>query len=163
MQMQPRLVVLFAALALLAQCGGSPADVPGPDLRSSAQRARDRAASVAHLSADELVELGRSRAAAVSDFSADELLQLIQERREAAVGFSADQLRELSAIEYRTLVVAPEEFGDVDGLLNELGRDRWECYHVSDGPDGRTFYFQRRASNLLPALRGLSRVSRFVF
>ena len=109
------------------------------------------------------MELGRARAAAVSDFSAEELLQLIEERRETAVEFSAEQLRDLSAIQYRTLVVAPEELGDVDAMLNEFGRDRWECYHVSDGPGGTTFYFQRRASNLIPALRGLSRVGRFVF
>ena len=45
---------------------------------------------------------------------------------------SAEELRELWAIEYTSLEVALSDLAKVDDLLNELGRERWECYHVSE-------------------------------
>ena len=102
--------------------------------------------------------------AAVDDFRDDArgVIDQARGRAEVVAQLSAEELRELWAIEYRTLVVPKRDLGDVDEFLNELGRDRWECYHVSDDLDATTFYLQRRASNAIPTLTRLLRLGRFV-
>ena len=70
---------------------------------------------------------------------------------------SAEELRDLSAIEYRSLEVESADLAQMDDLLNELGRERWECYHVSDNSRGRVFYFKRNKSNVIAHLTNLGR------
>ena len=60
---------------------------------------------------------------------------------------SAEELQELWAIEYTSLHVPYVDLGQVDEQLNEMGRERWECYHVSEDGQGRVFYFKRNRSN----------------
>ena len=45
---------------------------------------------------------------------------------------SATEIQALWAIEYTSLEVAHADLGAVDERLNAMGRERWECYHVSE-------------------------------
>ena len=94
--------------------------------------------------AQEVIEGARIRA--------DELRQL-----------SAEELQELWAIEYTSLEVAHSDLARVDELLNELGRERWECYHVSEDERGRVFYFKRNKSTLTAHLTDLLRLGAIAF
>ena len=83
----------------------------------------------------------------------------------------ADELRELSAgelqafwaIEYSSLEVAHADLAGVDELLNEMGRERWECYHVGENGEGRVFYFKRSKSNATAYLTNLLRLGSMAF
>ena len=76
---------------------------------------------------------------------------------------SAAELQALWAIEYTSLEVAHADLGDVDERLDALGRERWECYHVSEHAQGRIFYFKRRTSNAIASLTNLLRVGAIAF
>ena len=103
---------------------------------------RDRQASLAELreGAQGILDDARTRANDVRELSAAEL-------------------QALWAIEYTSLEVAHADLGDVDERLNAMGRERWECYHVSEHEQGRVFYFKRRTSNAVAYLtnRGSAR------
>ncbi len=61
----------------------------------------------------------------------------------------ADDWKHAGAWEYH--VVAFDSNGDPASALNELGKDRWECFHVGADPTGDrlTFYFKRPAKSYL--------------
>ena len=67
------------------------------------------------------------------------------------------------AIEYTSLEVAHADLAGVDELLNEMGQERWDCYHVSDSEQGRVFYFKRNKTNTATYLRNLLRVGALAF
>ena len=94
--------------------------------------------------AQEAIEGARSRA--------DELREL-----------SAEELQELWAIEYTSLEVARADLSAVDDLLNEMGQERWNCYHVSENEEGRVFYFKRNKSNATTYLINLFRLGSIAF
>ena len=73
------------------------------------------------------------------------------------------ELQTLWAIEYTSLEVAHADLGNVDERLNAMGRERWECYHVSEHEQGRVFYFKRRTSNAVAYLTNLLRVGAVAF
>ena len=76
---------------------------------------------------------------------------------------SAAEFQDLWAIEYTSLEVAHTDLGDVDERLNAMGRERWECYHVSAHEQGRVFYFKRRTSNAVAYLTNLLRAGAIAF
>ena len=76
---------------------------------------------------------------------------------------SAAELQALWAIEYTSLEVAHADLRDVDERLNAMGRERWECYHVSEHEQGRVFYFKRRTSTAVAYLTNLLRVGAVAF
>lgn len=76
---------------------------------------------------------------------------------------SAAELEALWAIEYMSLEVADTDVRDVDERLNAMGRERWECYHVSEHEQGRIFYFKRRTSNAAAYLTNLLRAGAIAF
>ena len=76
---------------------------------------------------------------------------------------SAEELRKLWAIEYRSLEIAHADLATADDLLNELGQERWDCYHVSDNERGRVFYLKRNSSNLTAYVTNLLRVGSIAF
>jgi len=39
-----------------------------------------------------------------------------------------------------------------EGKLNEAGKSRWECYHVSDLPGGMRFFMKRQKRSYLKNL-----------
>ena len=76
---------------------------------------------------------------------------------------STAELQALWAIEYTSLEVSHADFGDVDERLNAMGRERWECYDVSEHERGQVFYFKRRTSNAVAYLTNLLRVGAVAF
>lgn len=76
---------------------------------------------------------------------------------------SAEELREFWAIEYTSREIAQADLAGADKLLNELGLERWDCYHVSDTERGRVFYFKRNNSHLTSYLTNLLRVGAIAF
>ena len=76
---------------------------------------------------------------------------------------SAEELQELWAIEYTSVTLTPADTENVDDLLNEMGRERWDCYHVSENEQETTFYFKRNKSNLTTYLTNLLRLGTIAF
>ena len=83
--------------------------------------------------------------AQVPDFRGDaqEVIEGARTRAGELRKLSAEELRELWAIEYTSLEVAQADLSRVDELLNEMGQDRWDCYHVAVSGQERVFYFKR--------------------
>jgi hypothetical protein len=76
---------------------------------------------------------------------------------------SAKELQEIWAIEYKTIEVMHSDLAALDEQLNELGQERWDCYHVSEDGEGRVFYFKRGKSNAIAYLTNLLRVGSIAF
>ena len=140
--MTARFIALCAVLVLSSACSPSPGADVVEGARGVMEQVRDTAAV---------------------EFSREELAEDIVEGYQRAADLSADEIRRLSAIEYRTVFVPDRELESVDVVLAEIGLDRWECFHVGDDPGGKTFYFQRRASNLVPNLMRAIRLGGLVF
>ena len=105
------------------------------------------------------------REASLDDLRGDaqDVLDGARNRAQAIGELSADELSEIWAIEYRTLLVPHADLGTLDETLNALGQERWECYHVSDEPQGKMFYFKRPKSTAVANLTHLLRLGAFVF
>ncbi len=76
---------------------------------------------------------------------------------------SAKELQEIWAIEYKTIKVTHSDLAATDEQLNELGQERWDCYHVSEDGEGKVFYFKRGKSNAIAYLTNLLRVGSIAF
>lgn len=76
---------------------------------------------------------------------------------------SAEELQEIWAIEYKTIKVKQSDLAALDEQLNELGQERWDCYHVSEDGQGKVFYFKRGKSNAIAYLTNLLRVGSIAF
>ncbi len=76
---------------------------------------------------------------------------------------SAEELQEIWAIEYKTIQVMHSDLAALDEQLNELGQERWDCYHVSEDGEGRVFYFKRGKSNAIAYLTNLLRLGSIAF
>ena len=76
---------------------------------------------------------------------------------------SAKELQEIWAIEYKTIRVRHSDLATLDEQLNELGQERWDCYHVSEDGEGRVFYFKRGKSNAIAYLTNLLRLGSIAF
>ena len=94
---------------------------------------------------------------------AQEVLDDARNRVEAIGELSTEELREIWAIEYRTVVVADADLATLDERLNALGRERWDCYHVSEEADGTVFYLKRQKSNALAHLTNVLRLGAIAF
>ncbi len=76
---------------------------------------------------------------------------------------SAEELQEIWAIEYKTIEVTHSDLAALDEQLNELGQERWDCYHVSEDGKGKVFYFKRGKSNAIAYLTNLLRLGSIAF
>ena len=94
---------------------------------------------------------------------AQEVIEDARTRAGELRDLSAEELRELWAIEYTSLEVAEADLSRVDELLNEMGQDRWDCYHVGDSGQGRVFYFKRTKTNAATYLTNLFRLGAVAF
>ena len=94
---------------------------------------------------------------------AQEAIESARTRAEELRELSEEELQALWAIEYTSLHVSPADLVQVDEQLNELGQERWECYHVSDNGQGRTFYFKRNRSNVTAYLKDLLKLGAIAF
>ena len=94
---------------------------------------------------------------------AQEVIEGARTRASELRELSTDELRELAAIEYMSLEVAEADLSRVDELLNEMGQDRWDCYHVGESGQGRVFYFKRNKTNTAAYLTNLFRLGAVAF
>ena len=101
----------------------------------------------------------------VPDFrgGAEEVIEDARTRAGDLRELSAEELREFWAIEYTSLEVAQTDLSRVDELLNEMGQDRWDCYHVGESGQRRVFYFKRNKTNAAAYLTNLFRLGGVVF
>ncbi len=76
---------------------------------------------------------------------------------------SAEELQEIWAIEYKTIRVTHSDLATLDEQLDELGQERWNCYHVSEDGEGKVFYFKRGKSNAIAYLTNLLRLGSIAF
>ncbi len=94
---------------------------------------------------------------------AQEVIEGARIRADELRELSAEELQELWAIEYTSLEVAHSDLTGVDDLLNEMGRERWECYQVSENGLVRVFYFKRNKSNATAYVSYLLRLGLIAF
>ena len=96
----------------------------------------------------------------------DDARDVIEDARTRAVELgelSAEEIGALWAVEYKTVEAATDDLAALDAQLNQLGQDRWECYHVSEEGERRVFYFKRRKSNAISYLTNLLKVGAITF
>ncbi len=103
--------------------------------------------------------------APLNDFrgGAQEAIEEARTRAKELRELSAEELREIWAIEYKTIEVTHTDLAALDEQLNELGQERWDCYHVSETGEGKVFYFKRGKSNAIAYLTNLLRLGSIVF
>jgi len=95
--------------------------------------------------------------------NAQEIMEGARTRADRLRDLTAEELQAMWAVEYRSVEVARGDLARADDVLNELGRDRWECYHVGESGEGRVFYFKRNSSNLTAHLTNLLRLGALAF
>ena len=65
----------------------------------------------------------------------------------------AEDWNSMNAWEYKVVRVDNKQIEDNPNLLteklNESGKNRWDCFHVSDGAAGTTFYMKRQKKSFL--------------
>ncbi len=103
--------------------------------------------------------------APLNDFrgGAQEAIEEARTRAKELRELSAEELREIWAIEYKTIEVTHSDLAALDEQLNELGQERWDCYHVSETEEGKVFYFKRGKSNAIAYLTNLLRLGSIAF
>ncbi len=95
--------------------------------------------------------------------SAQEAIEDAREKARALRELSAEELQAIWAIEYKTIEVTHSDLAALDEQLNELGQERWDCYHVSEDAKGKVFYFKRGQSNAIAYLTNLLRLGLIAF
>ncbi len=94
---------------------------------------------------------------------AQEAIEEARTRAQELRELSAEELKEIWAIEYKTIEVTHSDLAALDEQLNELGQERWDCYHVSETEEGKVFYFKRGKSNAIAYLTNLLRLGTIAF
>ncbi len=94
---------------------------------------------------------------------AQEAIEDAQTKAKELRELSAHELQEIWAIEYKTIEVTHSDLAALDEQLNELGQERWECYHVSESGERKVFYFKRGKSNAIAYLTNLLRLGSIAF
>ncbi len=94
---------------------------------------------------------------------AQEAIEDAQTKAKELRELSAEELQEIWAIEYKTIRVTHSDLATLDEQLDELGQERWDCYHVSEDGEGKVFYFKRGKSNAIAYLTNLLRVGSIAF
>ncbi|MGH8223534.1 MAG: hypothetical protein ACREQZ_11230 [Woeseiaceae bacterium] len=98
------------------------------------------------------------------DGTLEEIRRLYEEAVSAApedpVGWAREDLEKLGDWEYRIAVVTKGDAAATEAALNELGKERWEVFWVTESATALTFYLKRPARSylrMLPlsGLRGL--------
>ena len=76
---------------------------------------------------------------------------------------SEEELQRIWAIEYKTIKVAHSDLTELEEKLNKLGKERWDCYHVSEDREGKVLYLKRRKTNAARYLTDLLRLGSLAF
>ena len=75
---------------------------------------------------------------------------------------SEEELQRIWAIEYKT-IKTDSDLTELKEKLNELGKERWDCFHVSEDREGRVLYLKRRKTNAVRYLTDLLRLGSWAF
>ena len=94
---------------------------------------------------------------------AQEVIEEAKVKAEKWGELSQEELQEIWAIEYQTTKVTASDLTELDEKLNQLGEERWDCYHVSDDREGKVFYFKRQKSSAVRYLTGLLKLGSLAF
>lgn len=54
-----------------------------------------------------------------------------------------EDFNNMNAIEYKVLRTSVEDPAEFEATLNEMGKARWECFHVQEKDGATTFYFKK--------------------
>ncbi len=95
--------------------------------------------------------------------SAQDAIEDAREKARTLRELSAEELQAIWAIEYKTIKMTHSDLAAMDKQLNELGQERWDCYHVSEDAEGKVFYFKRGKSNAIAYLTNLLRLGVIAF
>lgn len=60
-----------------------------------------------------------------------------------------DDISRMGAWEYKTLSVASNDPSEIESKLNELGAQRWDCFHADQRGATTTFYFKKPTRSYL--------------
>lgn len=58
----------------------------------------------------------------------------------------------INAWEYQVISVESTQAATLQEKLNEVGKQRWECFHVSNGDAATTFYMKRQRKSYMKSL-----------
>lgn len=65
-------------------------------------------------------------------------------------GLAGDEIEKLHALEYRVEEIPwSSEIDELNQRLAELGRDRWDCFHLERAFDVNRIYCKRRPKSYL--------------
>ena len=135
----------------------TPAPASEPASQTYAEKlatALEKAAAAKDAVVDQLSSAGESGSQAASDSVtwASEMFNSLKEqgmtRAENTQQWLADDWKLAGAWEYHVTTLKADS--DPASVLNELGKERWECFQVISSPGGpSTFYFKRPAKSYL--------------
>ena len=84
---------------------------------------------------------------------ANDMYQSMKKQGLTTAGSATEWLSEdwnrIGAWEYKVIVVDDLSPSELEKKLNEMGAQRWECFHVSSTADGQTMYFKKHARSYL--------------
>jgi hypothetical protein len=60
-----------------------------------------------------------------------------------------DDWNGMSAWEYKIINVDSEDMANLETKLNEVGKQRWDCFHVSEGAGNTKFFMKRHRKSYL--------------
>jgi hypothetical protein len=76
---------------------------------------------------------------------------------------SEEEIQKIWSVEYKSIRIENTDLPTLDEKLNELGQERWECYHVAEDGQERILFLRRRASTAFRYLGDLLRLGALVF
>lgn len=71
---------------------------------------------------------------------------------ESVYEWTKEDLKKMNDWEYKVVAVKKSDMPEVETALNELGKERWQCFWVDKKKDHVVFYFHRRARSYLKTL-----------
>ena len=98
-----------------------------------------------------------------ADLNSDEILKSVQEMYEKAkrsgeqvpesiYDWTKEDLNKINDWEYKVVAVMKSEMPEVENILNETGKNRWQCFWVDKEKGRAVFYFRRQARSYLKTL-----------
>jgi hypothetical protein len=76
---------------------------------------------------------------------------------------SEEEVQKIWAVEYTTVRMETTDLAVLNDKLNELGQQRWECYHVSEDGQDRILFLRRRAATALRYVGDLLKLGALLF
>lgn len=97
-------------------------------------------------------ESGGATAQGALDWTND-MYQSLKDQGLTTAGSTTEWLSEdwnkMGAWEYKVIALEGMSPTEMESKLNELGAQRWECFHVASSPNGQTMYFKKHAKSYL--------------